>query len=373
MRLLGTPNCTLLVFACGNELAIIRDPYNNNENMDSEKNQDVRSQLLKWLQPFILVLLGIVFILTIRINAPGSYERQAYSFLILLLAVIDILAYWAAVLQKYRLSSLLTIAITLIGSWTAIIIDSRFGLTEFFPLIYVTIAVLLSGVLLPIVFTIVIAAVQLVILTFIVFHSPALMEYNWASFLSYVLIVSVLCIVANYISTHQLKSFQESSIRDHLTGLLNRRYFDVTLEDKIQRGISRDFTYCVMLMDIDNFKKYNDNYSHATGDVILQRVATFLSEDLDRHAIVCRYGGDEFAIIIPDTNHKQLYEIAERLRTNVKPLDITDICDAQDQLSLSIGLAMFPDNGETAEVLMEHADRNLMLAKELGKDRVMPR
>ncbi len=341
--------------------------------MDSDKTQDVRRQLLKWLQPCILVLLCVVLFLTMRINAPGSYERQAYASLIVLLAVIDILAYWAAARQRVRLSSLLIIALSLIGSWTSIIIDSRLGLTEFFPLIYVTITVLLSGVLLPIVHTIILAAVQLMVLTYVVLHSPALMQLNWASFLSYVFIVSVLCIVANYISTHQLKSFQESSIRDHLTRLLNRRYFDATLEDKVQRGILRDFTYGVMLMDIDNFKKYNDTYGHATGDIILQRVATFLSEDLDRHAIVCRYGGDEFAIILPDTNHRQLYAVAEMLRTDVKTLDITDVCNAQDKLSLSIGLAMFPDNGETADVLMEHADRNLMLAKELGKDRVMPR
>ncbi len=341
--------------------------------MDNDKTQDVRRQLLKWLQPCILVLLCVVLFLTMRINAPGSYERQAYSSLIVLLAVIDILAYWAAARQRVRLSSLLIIALSLIGSWTSIIIDSRLGLTEFFPLIYVTITVLLSGVLLPIVHTIILAAVQLMVLTYVVLHSPALMQLNWASFLSYVLIVSVLCIVANYISTHQLKSFQESSIRDHLTRLLNRRYFDATLEDQVQRGILRDFTYGVMLMDIDNFKKYNDSYGHATGDIILQRVATFLSEDLDRHAIVCRYGGDEFAIILPDTNHRQLYAVAEMLRTDVKTLDITDVCNAQDKLSLSIGLAMFPDNGETADALMEHADRNLMLAKKLGKDRVMPR
>lgn len=340
--------------------------------MNSKENQDIRSQLLQWLQPFILVLLLTAAILAIRINPIGSYERQAYLLLIGLLAIIDMLAFIASLKRKYILSSLLTVTLALIGSWGAIIIDSQLGLSEFFPLIYVTVTVLLSSVLLPLIITITIASTQLAVLIVLLCNTPALMAYNWASFITYVLITSVLSIVANYISSHQLKKFKESSIRDHLTGLLNRRYFDVTLEDKIRRGASKGFTYGIMLMDIDNFKTYNDQYSHATGDIILQRVASFLSDSLDRHAIVCRHGGDEFAIIIPDTNHKQLFAIAQGLRTEVKTLNIADICRTGEQLSLTIGLSLFPKNGNDVEELMAFADRNLLLAKELGKDRVMP-
>ena len=288
-------------------------------------------------------------------------------------AIIDGVAFLTTLKQNYHLSSLLTVIIAFIGSWDSIFIDSRFGFTEFFPLIYVTVTVLFSSVLPPLFLTIIIAFVQLAVLNVLIFNSPALMAKNWPSFISFVLITSVLGIVANYISSYQLKRFKESSIRDHLTGLLNRRYFDATLEDKIQRGASKGFTYGVMLMDIDNFKGYNDQYSHATGDIILQRVASFLSETLERHAIVCRHGGDEFAIIIPDTSQAQLYDVAQNLRAEIKDVNITDICQAGKNLSLSIGLALFPENGNIAEDLMAHADRNLMLAKELGKNQVMPR
>ncbi|MGB4406550.1 MAG: GGDEF domain-containing protein [Sphaerochaeta sp.] len=275
--------------------------------------------------------------------------------------------------NTYRLSSILTVALSLIGTWGAIYIDSRLGLTEFFPLIYVTITVLLSSVLLSLFITIIIASVQLVVLVTILSNTPALMAYNWASFISFVLILSVLSIVANYISSFQLKRFKENSIRDHLTGLLNRRYFDVTLEDKVHRSESKEITYGVMLMDIDNFKKYNDQYNHATGDIILQKVSSFLVGTLEASAIACRYGGDEFAIIIIDTDYAHLYEIAQKLRTGAKQVDITDTCKTGEQLSISIGLALFPENGNTPDLLMAHADRNLMLAKELGKDLVMPR
>lgn len=342
--------------------------------MSLQENQDIRSLLLQWLQPFIFVLLILTVILLLKVNPTETFDRQAYSLLIGFLLGIDGIAYFATLKNMYRLSSLLTVSLSLIGTWGAIVIDSRLGgTTEFFPLVYVTITVLLSSVLLPLLITIFLASVQLVVLITILVNTPALRAYNWASFISFVLIISVLSIVANYISSYQLKRFKENSIRDHLTGLLNRRYFDATLEDKVYRGKFRGITYGAMLMDVDNFKKYNDQYNHATGDMILQRVSSFLVDTLEASAIACRYGGDEFAIIISDTDYTRLYEIAQNLRTKVKHVDITDICKTGEKLSISIGLALFPENANTPDLLMAHADRNLMLAKELGKDLVMPR
>ncbi len=339
--------------------------------MKPKETQDVRSQLLRWLQPLIMVLLFIALVLTLQTNPKGSYERNAYTLLIGVLAIINGRAFYASTKGNYRLSSLLTVVLSLIGSWGAIFIDSRYGITEFFPLIYVTITVLFSSVLLSLPVTITIAATQVVALTIVVFQYPLLMARNWSSFISYVLFISVISIMANYIISHQLKLFKESSIRDHLTGLLNRRYFDATLDEKIHRGLSKEYTYGVMLMDIDNFKFYNDRYSHATGDEILQRIGTFLQENADLQSVVCRHGGDEFAIIVPNTNQIQLYHMAEKLRTDAKELLISDICKNGERLSLSIGLALFPQNGTTPEDIMAHADRNLMMAKEMGKDRVM--
>lgn len=341
--------------------------------MKDNEIKDIRSLLLKCLQPTILGLSLIVFILLLRTNLPGSYERRAYSLLIGTLVIIDAVAFYATMKQNYRLSSLLTVSLSLIGSWGAIIIDSRYGLTEYFPLIYVTVNVLLASVLLPLLITVAIATIQMVVLVFLVFQHPALLAYNWQSFLSYVLIGSSLCIVANYISSYQLKLFKESSIRDHLTGLLNRRYFDVTLEDKIHRSHSKQYTYGVMLLDIDNFKTYNDRYSHAVGDIILQRVGSFLQDKLEMQSVVCRHGGDEFSIIIPNTNQMQLYNKAEKLRFEVKGVPISDICPNGEKLSISIGLSIFPENGRTVEDVMDYADKNLMAAKESGKDRVMAR
>lgn len=339
--------------------------------MRSKETQDIRNKLLMWLQPLILGLLLFVFVFSLVMNPKGSYERSAYSILIGLLALIDAKAFHALVKRNYQLSSLLTVILSIIGSWGAIYIDSTNGITEFFPLIYVTITLLLSGVLLSLGFTLVLAVLQLGLLIFIIFQYPSLLAHNWPSFISYVIITSVISIAVSYIISLQLKQFKENSIRDHLTGLLNRRYFDVTLEEKIHRGLSKEYTYGVMLMDIDNFKRYNDQYSHATGDEILQRIGVFLQDRAEQQSIVCRHGGDEFAIIVPNTNQIQLFQKAENLRTQAKELPISDICQKGERISLSIGLALFPEDGKTVEDLMAHADRNLLLAKEMGKDRVM--
>lgn len=341
--------------------------------MGDNESADIRRQLLQWVQPIILILLLLVCILALTTNAVGSYQWKTYPPLIAGLMAIDLVAWYFTCKRKFLVSTLLTVSIALLGSWGSILIDAQQGITEFFPLIYVTITVILSSVSLPLLYTLVIASLQFVLLSLIVFSTPALMARNWASFLSYVLMVSALSMVANYIRTRQVRMFMESSIRDHLTGLLNRRYFDATLEDRVKRGSEKNISYGIMLMDIDNFKRYNDNFSHATGDTILQRIGSFLSGEMERNSIVCRYGGDEFAIILPDTNKNELFMIADKIRLDVKDLDISDICPNYPQLSLSIGLVLFPEDESTSEDLMAHADRYLMIAKEQGKDRVMSR
>ncbi|NCB03787.1 MAG: GGDEF domain-containing protein, partial [Spirochaetia bacterium] len=139
-----------------------------------------------------------------------------------------------------------------------------------------------------------------------------------------------------------------------------------------QRSISKGFRYGIILIDIDNFKKYNDIYGHSVGDIILQRVGTFLQESVELQSVVCRYGGDEFAIILPNTTYKQLIEMGQEIRIGVKSLNITDVCKQGGQLSLSMGFAMYPLNGDTVEHLIDHADKNLLLAKDLGKDQIIP-
>lgn len=332
--------------------------------MYNKKIEGIRRVLLLWLQPIILLLLGIVFLFTIETTLPGSFERRAYFTLIGILFIITSTAFVATLKNHYKISSVMTVFLSFVGSWGAIYIDSQHGITEFFPLVYVTINVLLSSVLLSLPFTMTIAVSQLISLVFLIFRNPVLLAQNWPSFTSYVFIASVICIATNYISSNQLKLFKESSIRDHLTGLPNRRYFDVTLEEKFNRGLSKGHTYGVMLIDIDKFKRYNDLYDHATGDTVLQRVGSFLQDRVDhQQSIVCRYGGDEFAGIFPTASMTQLKQKAESLKTGIKEVDITDICQPGEQLALSIGLAIFPENGKNVASIMSHADKNLILSK----------
>ncbi|MGM0432940.1 MAG: GGDEF domain-containing protein, partial [Spirochaetota bacterium] len=187
---------------------------------------------------------------------------------------------------------------------------------------------------------------------------------------AYILFVSVLSIAANYIGKHQLNQLQEHAIRDHLTGLFNRRYFDATIEHEISRAQNKETKLGVILMDIDAFKKYNDNFGHDAGDLLLQTIGTFVLDEIRLSDIVCRYGGDEFALLIPNADRKTISELAERLRIEAKQIDITYQGKPLGSISISQGIAVFPENGTTRDELMTHADAALFRAKEGGRDAI---
>ena len=339
--------------------------------MKNGELEDLRGIYLRWILPFVLGLLSISLVLLLLVTPPGAYERQAYTFLIGVMAIFSVFAYYFNKKGKYNFSSVLTLLIALIGAWGSIIIDFQDGFQSFFPLVYLTVPVAFSSLLFPVIFTVVLSATQFIVLIIVVFSSPQLLANDWESFLAYVLIVSVLSIVANYIIRLQLKQFKESSITDHLTGLFNRRYFEETLASKIRRKTLKDPDFGVVLIDIDRFKSYNDNYGHNTGDLLLALMGQFLLENVGLHDIVCRYGGDEFVLLITNTTLEKLYEFAERLRVTIKSDGRTQLDPRFNQVTLSMGLAMFPQQGESSDALMAQADKNLLKAKELGKDKVV--
>jgi len=139
----------------------------------------------------------------------------------------------------------------------------------------------------------------------------------------------------------------------------------------LNRKTLKDPNFGVVLIDIDRFKSYNDNYGHNTGDLLLALMGQFLLENVGLHDIVCRYGGDEFVLLITNTTLEKLYEFAERLRVTIKSDGRTQLDPRFNQVTLSMGLAMFPQQGESSDALMAQADKNLLKAKELGKDKVV--
>jgi diguanylate cyclase (GGDEF)-like protein/PAS domain S-box-containing protein len=164
---------------------------------------------------------------------------------------------------------------------------------------------------------------------------------------------------------------REESVRDHLTGLYNRRYMEVTLERELYRASRKQIPLCVIMLDVNNFKRYNDKYGHAVGDAILRELGKLFLTHVRRDDISTRFGGDEFIIILPDASRNIALERAQHFWEHARHLDIQSEGQTLDAITLSIGLAIFPDHGATSADLLKAADVALYHAKRIGKSRIV--
>jgi diguanylate cyclase (GGDEF)-like protein len=164
---------------------------------------------------------------------------------------------------------------------------------------------------------------------------------------------------------------REQSIRDSLTGLFNRRYLDETLEREFKRAARMQRTVGIIMLDLDHFKGFNDTFGHEAGDILLQKLGEFLKQHLRGGDIACRYGGEEFVLILPEVSLEHVQRRAEQIREEVKNLNIQYNDTALTAPTLSLGIAMFPEHGETSQQVLSAADTALYTAKGNGRDRVV--
>lgn len=157
--------------------------------------------------------------------------------------------------------------------------------------------------------------------------------------------------------------------RDPLTGLYNRRYLDSELSRTLQRDQSVQ-PLCLLMIDIDHFKKINDEFGHQAGDQVLARLAGVLTSHCRREDVVCRYGGEEFVILMPGLTLPGAQQRAERIRRAFADMEVR-IAHRPLKVSLSIGLAIFPAHGATPEALFRCADKALYQAKAEGRNRTV--
>ncbi|QOL26289.1 GGDEF domain-containing protein [Thalassotalea sp. LPB0316] len=169
----------------------------------------------------------------------------------------------------------------------------------------------------------------------------------------------------------QLKNdLKEKVIRDPLTNLYNRRFLSEALEKSLSGAIRYKSTLALLMIDLDYFKQLNDTHGHDAGDKVLKLVADVFKHNLRMSDVACRYGGEEFCIICPDTNLREAYLLAEKIRVLVENLVVSHQSKQIEQLTTSIGIAMYPRNGVTSTRLLHLADQALYQAKHLGRNMV---
>jgi len=169
----------------------------------------------------------------------------------------------------------------------------------------------------------------------------------------------------------QLREILRSqSIHDPLTGLFNRRYMEETLEREVHRAKRGHRPMSVLMVDVDGFKQQNDAFGHDAGDAVLRRLAALLQGSLRKEDIACRYGGEEFVLVLPDASLDHAARRAEHLREAVSSMLIVHRERPLGPITISIGVAAFPDHGGDGETLIKAADGALYHAKREGRDRV---
>ena len=171
-------------------------------------------------------------------------------------------------------------------------------------------------------------------------------------------------------NVHLREMLRSQSIHDPLTSLFNRRYMEEMLEREVHRARRVGRSMGILMVDVDGFKQLNDEFGHDAGDAVLRELAALLQRNLRKEDIACRYGGEEFVLVVPDASLDNAARRADQLRAAVKQMRVVHKDLRLGPITVSVGVAAFPDHGGDSEALLHAVDAALYQAKREGRDRV---
>jgi diguanylate cyclase (GGDEF)-like protein len=164
---------------------------------------------------------------------------------------------------------------------------------------------------------------------------------------------------------------RQQAIHDPLTDLFNRRYLEEALRHDLYQAQRRNTALCVVMLDLDGFKQFNDSFGHGAGDALLREFGGVLRERLRKSDIPCRYGGDEFLLVMPDSSIADTQGRLEQIRIFMRELKINYGEQTLGMVTLSAGIAQTPEHGTTTAALLQASDKALYSAKQAGGDRIV--
>jgi diguanylate cyclase (GGDEF)-like protein len=346
---------------------------------------DPRTRRAKILNYIIITLIALMAatILLIVVAGFGDIRTRAFygamtsAFLLLL-----IISQFLNQKGKYMASAVILVACAYIGPWASVVFSSLAHNGDFIPLIFTALTVFLCAILLPLRAMVLLTVLQILGIAILLLATSDLNGINWQSLVAFILFSSMLASMYSYIHkkdyaeleamTRKLMDneakLKEMSVRDELTGLFNWRFMIESLDREIQRSARKRRPIGVIMLDIDDFKNVNDRFGHLAGDAVLAQLSKYLKMKIRAGDIACRYGGDEFVMILPET---ELLTAAERAMILSEEIGIMEY-QTQDAVHLSItvsvGVAAYPEHGATGKELLAAADAALYFAKGKGKN-----
>jgi diguanylate cyclase (GGDEF)-like protein len=167
------------------------------------------------------------------------------------------------------------------------------------------------------------------------------------------------------------ENMREQALRDPLSGLYNRYFMEASLESELSRARRDSHPVSLIMLDIDHFRELNANFGHPRVDEMLSELGRLLKNSIRAGDIACRYGGDEFLLILPNTPFEVARQRAEQLRSQIKTISVRDQAGKYVHISASFGIAIWPDHGDAAIDLLMVADAAMYRAKDEGRDRIV--
>ena len=331
---------------------------------------------------YLVLLLGTIVLVICVDEGP---RLRLYLLLVGTITVINTAGLVCNLKGNLFFAKLPAVICMVLGPWASILIDPAIRAGDFIPLIYVGMSVQLSSFLFKERTTIIISIIQLCGVITVIMLNPAFRAINWPSILAFIVFTSVIGILYGYYNRKQLMEIEsqrnellegeaklrELTVRDPLTGLFNRRYMEETFDREISRSVRKQQPLSVIMTDIDGFKNINDVAGHVLGDQALSRVSAYFLSSIRASDVACRFGGDEFCLILPDCTLEEGIRRANSLREGIEHLLLEEASQYGIRgVTMSFGVAAMPENGVTREALLGAADSALYSAKREGRNRV---
>jgi diguanylate cyclase (GGDEF)-like protein len=353
----------------------VQDKYYRN----SEGDTQFSVKLLSYVQMSLIVFLVITLVVVITLTPAGN--RSVYLFITGSMLALLGLSVWLGVTGRYRLSCWMTVLLMFIGPWASVLYEHFQFSGDYIPMLYLIIPIQIAALFVSIKFVQGIAAFQVIALTVLVLTDPRHASYNWPSIICFILVASMLGAITNFVLRRQYESLIRSrndlarsesqmrdiSVHDPLTGLFNRRYMD----DAFARQFDSPSPHFSLLMvDVDHLKEINDSCGHSCGDDMIRKVADILTASIRKHDVACRYGGDEFLLILSECDLDSALVKAQKIKAEGESLVMEKSSGIPETMTVSIGVAQCPQNGTDQDAILKAVDAALYMAKQNGRNRV---
>ncbi|MDK2981731.1 MAG: hypothetical protein PWQ55_2078 [Chloroflexota bacterium] len=340
-----------------------------------DNDSPTESILLKWVEIMIALVCGVILVYTILLQPSTQSINGDYTILVATEIVILMVAIFYYQKGKLVISSSLLILAGLVGPWWSVLIDESIRAGNLLPLVYTTIPILFSCFFSSVFITLMVGVVQTLGIGLFIYFEKFDLSQGAGSLFFFVIFIFTISMIINIqnrnnrlIIYRQVEQLKEFANHDPLTGLHNRRFPIEYLQNELVKLKDLGGILSIILFDVDDFKYYNDTYGHACGDEILVTISRLVQENFRQSDVSCRYGGDEFFIAMSDTNPEEARKKLALLQRLIAEEKFETICDAKTKVTISVGIAAYPRDGESVREVLKAADDALYRAKEKGKD-----